>query len=736
MLHPISRMSLPLLTAAIFAVAANSAEIPIGTVNFNLTGLPGTATIDIANQTGPNSSTFPDATFPVSSSVSLSNLSLTLDFSSGPAQTFGASYFNATPDGLSFDGNTISITTPVMEAILSGNFATTSLTLNDGTSFTASPDFTASITDSTGTLADGDFAILYASPSGSMANTPEPGAWRLLGLGLIGLLIIGPLRSRNIKNLSSRNGVFAAALLPILLLIPHSSVAADASSVKLNAWTMPSSGISGTSLVWVTGSAFPAGAIAPSAVTISLQTSCGVTSGATSATASSVIPILGSAQKVQFQVPASLAAGPYFVSISGTTATGAAFTSSNCSAISVTHSSTAVGSCNPGSSMGMLVPSSTTGTTSVTAYVPNGYWTGGTTGLRVVPVEGSGSPASVSTPNVVNSCSTDSVLGKTICTANTTDIYVITGSGLSSTLTSGSNAFARFSGGTCKNCDVAVNAVTHQAAITMGFNTSNALQFLDLNTQALSAPVPTSKAVSEDVLWDPFLNLILSPNETHAYDLFKISGSGLPGTSAISEYSNPVTDDTSRGEYDSAGEDCTTGIALASDEAAGGIYIVDLTQATYTSGSPGAWKAPGQSTGLPELYFAAATDGIAVAPGSTHLGIVAGEFGGNGFGVIQLPSTSGTGVPKLVDYVAARLPKLPSGGAFATGYDPHTTTAYTSPNNEKAYGVMADWSTGAPAYLAIIDLQALLNAPRSAAHTLDPTYDLLAKGVVRYVATK
>lgn len=286
---------------------------------------------------------------------------------------------------------------------------------------------------------------------------------------------------------------------------------------------------------------------------------------------------------------------------------------------------------------------------------------------------------------------------------------------------------------------MAVNAVSHQAAITMGYNTgASALQFMDLSTQTLSAPVPTNFEVSEDILWDPFRAWILSPDEQHHYDIFKISGSGLPSTTTVSEFANSTTAGYSGyGYFDSAAEDCTTGIALASDEISGGVYIVDLTQAAFTSGTPtGTWTAPGQQAGLPELYFSAATDGIAVAPGSTHLGIVAGEFGGNGFGAIQLPSTAGTGTPNLVDYVSATLPITPDGDSFVTGYDPHTTTAYTSPNNGKAYGVMADWATGVPKYLAIIDLQALLNAPRSGAHTVSSTYDLIANGVVRYVVTQ
>jgi hypothetical protein len=82
------------------------------------------------------------------------------------------------------------------------------------------------------------------------------------------------------------------------------------------------------------------------------------------------------------------------------------------------------------------------------------------------------------------------------------------------------------------------------------------------------------------------------------------------------------------------------------------------------------------------------------------------------------------------------MPTTPDGRAFSAGYDPHTITAYTSPNDGRAYGLISDWVTGVPTYVGVIDLQKLLSAPRTAGtHNVDPTYDLLAHGVIRYVAT-
>ena len=89
----------------------------------------------------------------------------------------------------------------------------------------------------------------------------------------------------------------------------------------------------------------------------------------------------------------------------------------------------------------------------------------------------------------------------------------------------------------------------------------------------------------------------------------------------------------------------------------------------------------------------------------------------------------------------ATLPNDPKGIAFTFGEDPHSVTSYTSPNNGKAYAVVADWSTGEPEYLAVIDIAAMMAAPRvlgdytNGKHVVDPTYDLIAHHVVRYVKT-
>jgi len=395
-------------------------------------------------------------------------------------------------------------------------------------------------------------------------------------------------------------------------------------------------------------------------------------------------------------------------------------------------STAAPNACLPSSSIGVLVQG-----TNVTAYVPLGNWSGGTAAVAVVPIETSGGilvngpvaaavPTTVTTANVPNSCSSNSNSGETVCVANNTDVYLINGTTLTSTLTSGATGTESFSGGTCQNCGVVVDSSTNKALVTVGLTTGGpgGYQFLDLGATpvAFETPIPAGTDVSEDVSIDPARHLVLSPNEQSIYQIVNTS------TSTPAIFNNDLSASNEAGAFDSAAEDCTTGIALATSEGTGNLFIADLTQANFIAGTPGTWTDTGsQLENFPEFdSFSAGTNGIAVAPG-THLGIVTGEFGGDLEGVIQLPSTSGSGIPAVVDYVAFTMPAEPNSATFDLGFDPHTVTAYVSPNDHKAYAVLGDSSN---AYLGIVDLQGLLSAPRTG-HTVNSP---LPTGLVTYIA--
>jgi hypothetical protein len=380
--------------------------------------------------------------------------------------------------------------------------------------------------------------------------------------------------------------------------------------------------------------------------------------------------------------------------------------------------------CLPSSSLGILVQG-----TNATVYAPQGRWGSGTAAVKVVPIETSsgigtgGAPATVVTGSVPNSCSCNSTTGTTVCTGNNTDAFVINGTTLSNTVTSGATASQSFSGGSCMNCGVVVDSTTNKALITIGLTTGGpgGYQFLDLTPTppTFEAPIPAGVETSEDISIDPIRHLVLSPNERNVFQILNIS----TATAALFNNAEFAT----AGEPDSAAEDCTTGIALSSLEGSTSLYIADLTQAAFTPGTPGTWTdTASQTQNFPEFTFEAGTNGIAVAPGS-HLGIVTGEFGGNQEGVIQLPATSGTGTPAVVDWVSFLVPNLASGAPWEEGFDPHTVTAYVSPNDGKAFGVLEN---GDFTFLAVIDLQALLGATGRTGHVVTT----IPAGAVTFIA--
>jgi hypothetical protein len=324
-----------LLGGALVTHAAFATPIAMGYVSYDVTGL-NVAQFDINNETGPNSSG--DPTFPVTTSVSLSDLSLDVMFASGSDEVYGPSYFTLSADGISWTGTPLSTLSGqpnglagATSAVLTGIFDTTSLTLYDASTVTIDPTFSVTISDPSG-LTDGDFGILYANPS-SGGVTPEPASFVLVGTSLLALV---SLRRRRLLSLArnaiswrpigagSAIGLIALAGAALLGVKPIS-----AQTIKLNTWTNPSSGASGSAIVTLTGSGFPTGTVSPSSITLSLGTACMGTAAATESPAS-VTNILGSEKRLSLLVPASLATGTYYISATGT------YSSSDCAEISVT----------------------------------------------------------------------------------------------------------------------------------------------------------------------------------------------------------------------------------------------------------------------------------------------------------------------------------------------------------------------------------------------------------------
>jgi hypothetical protein len=346
------------------------------------------------------------------------------------------------------------------------------------------------------------------------------------------------------------------------------------------------------------------------------------------------------------------------------------------------------------------------GTGNVTAYVPQGYWSGGTTGVFVKNIEGAlGAGTNIPTANTPNSCSSNPATGQTVCVANNTDVYLITGTTLNKTLTSSSNTTAGFSGGECYNCGVALNANNNTAAINMGFvggSSGSGIQILNLNNNTFNPPLALNDEVSENISVDPTRSLILSADEDSNFVLAQIQSNGI----TLKEYDSSFTTGV---ENDSSAEDCSTGIALSPGEFSNMVTLVNLNLPAVSFGTS-TYTAPWVNFNVVTDYsFSAGLCGSAVAQGSGHLAVVTGEFGGNTFAVLKLPATASTATPSVLDYAVAAIPYSSACGNFTAGYDPHTVTAYTSPNDGNSYAVFAGYSGGVPVCVAKVNMTTVIN---------------------------
>jgi hypothetical protein len=252
-------------------------------------------------------------------------------------------------------------------------------------------------------------------------------------------------------------------------------------------------------------------------------------------------------------------------------------------AVSVSAEFAKSGTCAPSSSLAALILG-----TDVISYFPNGQWgEQGTTGIAVVNVEGSSVKQTVIPATaIVNSCASNSETGMTVCTTNGREVYVIKETTITHTLTDAATEESQleFSGGSCKTCGVAMDAVHNRALLTVAVGGKAEFQFLNLATLSFETPfAAASGEVSEDPLIDPIHELILSAAENSDYELINVSNPGAP-----SSFENTET----QAEYDSSAEDCETGIALASDEFENSVYLADLTQAKFNSPGAGEWTAP------------------------------------------------------------------------------------------------------------------------------------------------
>ena len=180
-------------------------------------------------------------------------------------------------------------------------------------------------------------------------------------------------------------------------------------------------------------------------------------------------------------------------------------------------------------------------------------------------------------------------------------------------------------------------------------------------------------------------------------------------------------------EPDHGAIDIGTGIAVAAEEAGAVVYLVDLNAPKLDAPAAGSFQAPQAA-----IWLSSSTpgrlSGVAVEPGS-HLAFLAADVGVT-MAVAELPTSSGA--PLAVgDYVVTVVPPTPSGTAWYGAGDPHGIAVFTLPGSSRSYGLLMNDNRR---WLAVVDMQALLQAPRSPtdAHGVAAGYDLVGNGVVTF----
>ncbi len=401
--------------------------------------------------------------------------------------------------------------------------------------------------------------------------------------------------------------------------------------------------------------------------------------------------------------------------------TGVVDTLGAASDLSIPYPDPALSACEAVSSHSVLINLNT-----VTAYVPRANWGDGTISQKhdIVEVQvepkcgNNGCPKVISTGANVNSCASNPVTLQTVCTANDNTVYVISDAAITNTLQSAAVGHLHFSGGDCTNCGITMDPLKNIAWIALsyigGTNTvTGGFQPLYLSTTpptlgdafeslAGSSGFPT---ISEGILVDPMVNWIASPSEDGNYELIAPTNAFV----GIGWAENSVDNAP---HFDSAAEDCSEQILLASIEHSyppnpAEVWVGDLSQITGKFGKPGTWNAPAQiQPFLDSSLPCGGGGGISVAQG-THLGVMADEFGCDGVIAFEVPTMHIAGsAPMISNYVMCHI-----GQGFVEGADPHTVTAYRTPDSSgDAIALLANnFATS----LARVDLTKMLALPRA-----------------------
>ncbi len=456
---------------------------------------------------------------------------------------------------------------------------------------------------------------------------------------------------------------------------------------------------------------------------------------------------------------------------STTTTTPTATNSATPTATATAQGSGAI-SKNSANAPGIIITGKT-----VTAYVPYGSISNATTTAAQVVIENGASPlpspALIATDRVLSCTPAES--GETVCAGQGGTVDLIPADGSPVQIVTPSTPFTvnEYAGGDCVNCGALVDDMLGLGIIANG----NGYLSLNLADGSFNPIISTTNNAGEnepvgvDFGYDVVHHKILSAN----YDVnvamnfasspphFQVIDISTPATPVLYDLANDqaffvsssrtcATDSNGPVFNDVLPEvtaiDTSTDIAYVTfhtpsscfNNPPNDIALFDMSQATFTLGSGStnnSWDTAGKNIQSLADLGVNGIDPISVEP-NNHVAMVAG--GSTAFGALQLPSTSGSGTPAIVDYVGANMPNDPTGVAWTGWSQPSGLATYVSPNTYRPYGVMLNSPAGGkPTFLAIVDIEALLAAPRDngmngSVHMVAADgINLVTEGIVRFV---
>ncbi len=414
----------------------------------------------------------------------------------------------------------------------------------------------------------------------------------------------------------------------------------------------------------------------------------------------------------------------------------------------------------------------------MTAYVPYGSDGNGTTTTAQVVIENGASPLPspvvIATDRVL-SC-TPATSGEVVCAGQegTVDLIPANSSPVQIVTPPSPVVSNNYTGGDCVNCGALVDNMLNIGIIGSGSGYLS-INLADgsfnpvistTNNAGVNEPIGIGfgydlvhhKILSANYDADPTMNFMSSPPHFQVIDI------STPAVPVLYDLANdqaffksslrtcttnsdgPVFNDVLP---DTTAIDTSTNIAYVTfhtpsscfSNPPNDIALFDMSQASFTLGSGSTnntWDTTGKNI---ESIVGIGLNGIdpISVESNNHVAIVAG--GSTAFGALQLPSTSGTGTPAIVDYVGANMPNDPNGVAWTGWGQPSGLATYVSPMTNRPFGVMMNSPGGGkPTFLAIVDINALLAAPRDngmngSVHMVAADgSNLVTEGIVRFVA--